>query len=164
MLQKLEISVRSGHGIVINDAKAKILQKLGASPLCKNFEIVSIDLKDAEQSLGKELSAKGFDDKEPTVFVAEGLIMYLADGAWKFLTDVMNISCGGSVFILNFMDGGAHVPTGPNEERLKEHFGTSWEFEFYKYGEEGLNFGRFDTNKFPPSAAFSFMVARKKRS
>jgi methyltransferase (TIGR00027 family) len=149
---------------VINEAKSKILDKLGATPLCAKFEIVSIDLLDAEQSLRKELVAKGFDDKKPTVFVAEGLIMYLGDGAWKFLTDVIDLSCDGSVFVLNFMDGGAHTPTGPSEARLREHFGASWEFEFYKYGEDGLNFGRYDTAKFPPSAAFSFMVARKKCS
>merc|ERR1712125_37105 len=39
---------------VINDAKAKILAKLGATPLCEKSEIVSIDLLSAEQSLKTE--------------------------------------------------------------------------------------------------------------
>lgn len=147
---------------VINDAKVQILEKLGATPLCEKSEIISIDLLSTEQSLKAELSAKGFDDQKPTIFLAEGLIMYLGDGAWKLLTDVKDLSCGGSVFVLNFMDGGAHAPTLPNETSLRDNFGESWDLEFYKYGEDGLNFGRFDAEKFPPSAAFSFMVARKK--
>lgn len=149
---------------VINDAKVKILQKLGATPYCEKSEIVSLDLKDADKSLKTELSAKGFDDQKPSVFVAEGLIMYLTGSEWKFLSDVIDCCCIGSVFILNFMDGGAHTPNGPSEPALRKHFGTSWDFEFYKYGEDGLNFGRFDTTKFQPSAAFSFMVARRSRS
>ena len=35
------------------------------------------------------------------------------------------------------------------------------DLEFSKYGDERLNFGRFPTGKFEPSAAFSFVVCRK---
>lgn len=146
---------------VINDAKGKILPKLVATRLCEKFEIVSLDLKDADKSLNTELSAVGFENQKPSIFVAEGLIMYLVGSEWKFLSDVIDCCCIGSVFILNFMDGGAHNPDGPTETKLREHFGSSWAFEFYRYGEDGLNFGRFDKTKFEPSAAFSFMVAKR---
>ena len=35
------------------------------------------------------------------------------------------------------------------------------EYEFFKYGDESLNFGRFPLDRFSPNAAFRFMLAKK---
>jgi len=35
------------------------------------------------------------------------------------------------------------------------------ELEFSKFGDEKLNFGRFPTDRFKPTACFSFLVCKK---
>jgi len=152
---------------VINVSKTKILEKLGVTPICEKVEIVSLDFLDAGKSLKTELQAKGFNAQKPTVFVAEGLIQYLGDGRTKFLTDVSDVACKGSVFILQYLDstnlGATFAASGISEMQLRDHLGTSWDFEFYKFGEDALNFGRYDLDKFSPNPMFSFMVAKRRQ-
>ena len=61
---------------------------------------VSLDFLDEEKSLATELKAP-FHVNKPTVFVSEGLIMYLGKvGKIKLLRDVSAVAGDGSVFIL----------------------------------------------------------------
>ena len=64
------------------EAKNRIFEQLGAAPLCDNARVAA-DLTDA-RSLAEGLRAAGFKPGAPSVFLAEGLIMYLKDGVeWK---------------------------------------------------------------------------------
>jgi methyltransferase (TIGR00027 family) len=151
---------------VVNSGKMKVLEKLNVTPFCEKYEIISIDFLDKDKSLKAELSAKDFNEDMPTVFFAEGLIQYLGDAKDKFLSDVSAIACKGSLFILQYLEvpaeAGDLAAAGLTEAQLREHFGkASWQLEFYKFGDDALNFGRYDRSKFLPSPMFSFMVATK---
>ena len=64
------------------EAKDRIFEQLGAAALCDNARVAA-DLTDA-RSLAEGLQAAGFTPGAPSVFLAEGLIMYLKDGVeWK---------------------------------------------------------------------------------
>merc|ERR1712034_266538 len=90
------------------------------------------------------------------------------EGKIKFLRDVHDAACMGSVFILQFLDSssleGAQAQSGVTQKQLQDLLGASWDMDFYKFGEDALSFGRYDSEKFPPSPLFSFMVARRDRS
>lgn len=160
---------------VINANKAKMLELLGdevRAPHCGPAHVVDIDFLDTERTLATALPAP-FDVKEPTLFLAEGLIMYLgAEGKIKLLRDVSTVAAPGSVFILQFSDPSesalakAHPETmagGLTTQEAVEHLTTlGWkDLVFAKFGDETLNFGRFPTDKFKPCAGFSFVIATK---
>ena len=64
------------------DAKGRIFEHLGAVPHCDNTRVAA-DLVD-DRSLAEGLQSAGFKSGTPSVFLAEGLIMYLFEGAsWK---------------------------------------------------------------------------------
>ena len=65
------------------DAKGGIFEKIGAVPHCDNARVAA-DLTD-DRSLAEGLRSAGFNPSAPSVFLAEGLIMYLmGEGAsWK---------------------------------------------------------------------------------
>merc|ERR1711862_235106 len=75
------------------------------TPHCGKVHTLSLDFLDKEKTLSSELVAP-FDSKKPSLFVSEGLIMYLgAEGKLKFIKDVSAVAAPGSVFVLQFMDG-----------------------------------------------------------
>merc|ERR1712100_834423 len=91
---------------VINANKSSFFKDyLGnPSPHCQVVN-VSLDFLDKEKTLTTELPAP-FDATKASVFVSEGLIMYLgAAGKFKLLQDVSAVAAVGSVFILQFLDG-----------------------------------------------------------
>lgn len=155
---------------VINTAKGKIFEKVLGSPKphC-DVKLFDLDLLDKEQTLKTVLSTCA-DPEKPTVFVAEGLIMYLgAEGKFKLIKDVSECAAPGSVFCLQFMSANDSAPEAQrasafSEDEARKSFAEGgWEeLRFWKFGDEGLNFGRYDTNKFEPSKQFSFLVAVKK--
>lgn len=158
---------------VINDNKKKVFgELLGApAPHCPQTYI-DLDFLDEEKTLATELGSP-FDANAPTVFVSEGLIMYLGGiGKMKLLKDVSAVAAPGSVFVLQFMsaegtqaakDNPAALDAALSQtqvtQALTEH---GWEgLEFYKFGDEGLNFGRFPNDKFEPRGTFAFCVCTK---
>lgn len=151
---------------VINTFKVSKISQLKMTPLCERFEVISHNFLDENTTLKTELVAKGFDTQKPAIFIAEGLIQYLGAGKEKFLDDVADAAaCVGSVFVLQYMDvTGTAFPEvyGVSESVLRSKFGATWDLEVFKFGEEALNFGRYDLEKFQPNAMFSFMVAKKK--
>lgn len=162
---------------VINEGRTKIVAEfLGApSPHCA-VSSIDLDFLDEERTLATELgkAESRFEAQMPTVFVSEGLIMYLgAKGKLKLIADVSAVAAPGSVFILQFMDASesesAKTQPGSLENALSVEEATGaltehgWDnLEFAKYGDEQLNFGRFPADRFKPSAAFSFCVCTKK--
>merc|ERR1711920_1144002 len=157
---------------VINKNKEVVFKDLlGApTPHC-NVTNVTLDLLNEEQTLATELSAP-FDAAKPSVFVSEGLVMYLgAVGKLKLLRDVSAVAAPGSVFILQFMDAtesnqkdnpAALAAALSQEEATSTLSPLGWSgFERSKFGDEALNFGRFPNDKFEPTASFSFLICKK---
>lgn len=126
-----------------------------------------------EETLDTELvkAPSRFDAKAPTLFVCEGLIMYLgAAGKLKLIKDVSAVAAPGSVFLLQFVDATGSKAAQENPSALEHALSVEdatraltehgWaNLEFARFGDDKLNFGRFPTDKFAPSAAFSFCVS-----
>lgn len=158
---------------VINTNKEKVFKDLLDAPVphCSVVN-VSLDFLNEEKTLASELPAP-FDAALPSVFVSEGLVMYLGEiGKLKLLRDVSAVSARDSVFILQFMDASESKKAKEDPSVLKNALsaeaatttlsGLGWgEFVVSKYGDEALNFGRYPSDKFQPSASFSFLVCKK---
>jgi len=155
---------------VINDNKRKVFADFLGDPKahCEK-RLVDLDFLEEEKTLATELCKDGscFDAAAPTLFVSEGLIMYLgATGKIKLLKDVSAVAAPGSVFVLQFMDGSesgaASAAVLTKEEAIRELTSHGWEnLEFSHFGDDKLNFGRFPTDRFKPKTAFSFCVCTK---
>ena len=161
----------------INEMKRKVFDVLKSngrmgSPFCQNLETISMDFLDEDEKLSNRLAKSGFSAKEPTIFVAEGLIMYLGAGKERFLKSVSDSAASGSVLILNFMEHPDEVegrqmdPTYMSLQDLKNVLTTEgWDsnsFEINRFGDDVLNYGRFPNDEFDISTYFSFLVCRKK--
>jgi len=158
---------------VVNASRQKVFEEVLGNPVSHcPVHTLDLDFLDEAKTLGSELEATTkFDAAKPTVFVAEGLIMYLGEkGKVKLIRDVSAAAAPGSVFILNFMDA-SDSETATDAQRaqalsqeeakqaLTEH---GWEQpKFWKFGESGLDFDRFPNDRFKPRAAFSFLIAVK---
>lgn len=158
---------------VINQNKATVFKDFLSSPSPKCSVVnVTLDFLDEDKTLATELGAP-FDATKPSVFVSEGLIMYLgSSGKLKLLRDMSAVAALGSVFILQYMDPSESEAAKANPAVLQ--FGLSadeatrtltelgWrDFEISKFGDEKLNFGRFPVDRFKPSASFSFLICKK---
>jgi O-methyltransferase involved in polyketide biosynthesis len=144
----------------INGPKAALFEAIGAGtehPFLCPRNIVTANMT-MEGELEARLLESGFDREVPTVVLAEGLIMYLGDKAAAFLADVSRIvAASGSWLILNYID----YP-GLTTERVREVLveGGWKDLVFNCFGDDVLDYGRFDTG-YEPSKAFSFVVCRK---
>ena len=86
----------------------------------------------------------------------------------ELLLCVSAVAAPGSVFILSYVQfmedienySSAALSQGDATATLEEN---GWDnLIFSRYGDETLNYGRFPTDKFKPSASFSFLVCTKK--
>lgn len=127
--------------------------------------LVDLDFLDAERTLATELAAQApaFDATQPSIFLAEGLIQYLGDGKSKLFRDVSRVAVPGSVFVLQFLDGTGtpHASQGISADDVARGNDGWGDFEFFKFGEDKLNFGRYREG-FEPNGLFSFGVFVKK--
>lgn len=148
----------------VNREKRIIFEEVlqNPAPKCK---LATIDLDFlGERSLQQELAEAGFAAEKPSLFVAEGLIMYLGpEGKFKLISDVSAVAAPGSVWVLQFLDPSegpaAETPQAKHglteDEARKALTENGWrDLNFWKFGEEGLNFDRFPLEKFKPCAGF----------
>merc|ERR1719291_1180923 len=148
----------------VNVKKVKIFEDfLGGPKPFSAVHNVNLNFLSEETSLKKELtSIDSFDETKPTMFVSEGLIMYLGEvGKFKLLRDLSTVAAPGSIFILQFsedlVNNAPHSLSTDDATSALQDGGWS-EFEFSRFGDETLNYGRFPTAKYSPSATFSFVV------
>jgi len=153
----------------VNAGKATVFRDFlgGPEPHCPVRDI-SLDFLDENKTLASALQEGGFDQTKATVFVCEGLIMYLGEtGKFKFLRELSTCAPSGSVLILNFLDASQTTPentanTLTAAEVTQALGGAGWtDLEIVRFGDPQLSFGRFPTDKFKPSVAFSFATCRK---
>lgn len=149
-----------------NAGKRAVFKDALGEPASKcPVHLVDLDFLDTEKTLTSELAAQApaFDATQPSIFLAEGLIQYLGGGKMKLFQDVSAVAAPGSMFILQFMDasGTAGAANGISPEEVRQGNDGWGDFDFSKYGDEKLNFGRFPA-RFEPSASFSFGVFTKR--
>jgi O-methyltransferase involved in polyketide biosynthesis len=144
----------------INRPKAGLFEAIGAGSkhafLCPR-NIVTANMTE-EGELESKLLESGFDRAMPTIILAEGLIMYLGDKAEAFLRDISRIvEASGSWLILNFIEH-----PGLTAEKVRELLteGGWKDLAFNSFGDDVLNYGRFNSD-YEPSKAFSFVLCRK---
>lgn len=153
---------------VINQGKGYIFTEFldNPRPHCPMVHNVSLDFLDEEVLLANALADyKSFDSTQPTIFISEGLIMYLgAEGKLKLIRNISEVAAPGSVLILQFMEdlvnnSSAALSTAEATSILEE---CGWNnLLFSRFGDETLNYGRYPTDRFEPSASFSFVVCSK---
>jgi len=143
--------------------KAKVFEQIGATPFCVNVAVAA-DLLDST-ALADGLASAGYNATAPSIFLAEGLIMYLGARSADFLAAVSAVAAPGSTLILNFIgsEDAAAPPGAFSEKGLREKLeqGGWTDLHFNIFGDEVLNYGRFNT-AFPPSKSFSFVVCQKR--
>jgi O-methyltransferase involved in polyketide biosynthesis len=130
---------------------------------------------DGEDGMIHNLISNGFDTQKPTIFLAEGLIMYLGNKSEQFLKDLNTLSSSGGSdsnywLILNFMDYPDihHYDkarwTSMSKDRIRELLqeeGNWKDLKFNMFGDGILNYGRYDNQNYNPTKAFSFVVCSK---
>jgi O-methyltransferase involved in polyketide biosynthesis len=141
--------------VVLEGRKKVFGELLGAPESHCSVTTVDLDFLDEGKTLATELGAAGlaFDISAPTVFIAEGLIMYLgAFGKLKLLADISAVAAPGSVLVLQFMDASQSQAAKDNPEvlasalRVKEttqELTKHWwvDLEFSMFGDEKLSYG-----------------------
>lgn len=158
---------------VIQRGKSKMFADLlGAPSQHCTVADVTLDFLDDQHTLASELPNAGFDLAKPSVFLAEGLIMYLgAQGKLKLLRDVSAVAAPGSMLVLQYMDASDSTTADENaraaalsvDEAKAALAEGGWDgLRFSRFGDESLDFGRFPKDRFGPQAGFSFVVATKK--
>ena len=159
----------------INEMKTKIFDVLKTNrrmdkSYCENLANISMDFLDETKNLVNELTKANFSKDDPTIFVAEGLIMYLGGGKPRFLKEVSDAAAPGSVLILNFMQHSDDVEGAKMEyymslEDMKNTLvNEGWDkksFKVNRFGDDVLNYGMFPNDKFQKSYSFSFLVCHK---
>jgi methyltransferase (TIGR00027 family) len=84
----------------VNDPKNKALEEIGELPtlVCPR-QSISLDFSKVTT---KDVVNHGFDVSVPTLFLLEGLIMYLEESAVRRLyEDIDTLACGGSCVVVN---------------------------------------------------------------
>lgn len=100
--------------------KDEVLADSGAEPACVR-RAVHIDLRD---DWATALRESGFDPKQPTAWLAEGLIMYLpSDAAERLLTTVHELSALGSTIAVEYMVGIHSVLADSTEASMSQEMG-----------------------------------------
>jgi methyltransferase (TIGR00027 family) len=147
--------------------KADLLKN--TNPSCKHHMIAA----DLTQPWEEKLLSAGYSPTSPSVWLIEGLLMYLSETqAHHLLESVSNLSTHGSqlgVDLINvksleygpykgYFQFGADTP-----EKLLSHYG--WQAEVTQPGDEGANFGRYVEPPLPrevPDVMRVFLVKANK--
>ncbi len=106
------------------EAKSRVLADLGAAPTADR-RAVGVDLRD---DWAAALRTHGFDETEPTAWIAEGLLLYLPPDAQERLLDTITaLSAPGSRFATEY-----HPDSGAGIAWQAATMRTQW-------GDEGLD-------------------------
>ncbi len=139
-------------------AKEEVLVRLGAHPACERW-VIGTDLEDRRWPLA--LLEAGYEAREPSAWLAEGLLFYMTESAVHALLDeVGTLATVGGRLGADLMSG--NLLTSPVMRPLLEalarlglagHFGTDdpeglftwhgWKAEVYQPGGSGANYGRW---------------------
>jgi methyltransferase (TIGR00027 family) len=161
-------------------AKEEVVARVGAQPSCER-RVVGADL--AHPSWSEALLEAGYEPREPSVWLAEGLLFYIPEAAVRGLLDHAGaFATSGSLLGVDLVNEdllasplmqpllralarrGAPVHFGANdpEALLAEH---GWEAKATQPGERGANYGRWPypvaPRRVPGVPRVFFMRARR---
>ena len=147
-------------------AKTRLIRQAGARALCP-LVTLTVDLTGAPGTLECALLSAGFDPSVPTLFVAEGLSMYLSAEVNRRLFEESNrISAPGSLLLVGFISESALLPKSipftiePAEMRAL-FSATGWRDPSVSvYGDASLSFGRYPKDRGPDTSQ-CFCIASK---
>jgi len=139
-----------------NDVKLKRLSQLDFQPKC-TIHTLSCDITTDE--LEKKLEGAGFSSEKPTLWLAEGLVMYFNSLELQvgLMQRIIAMSGPNSEACVNFMIN-EDYPQAPGMEDVKSAFAGWHNVDIYSYGQPELNFGRYQGSE-PFNVGFSFAVA-----
>jgi len=84
------------------DFKQRVLDQHDVVPSCRRVP-VQVDFRD---DWSQALTAAGFDGTQPTIWIAEGFLMYLSrDDADRLITTITALSAPGSHFVGDYFSG-----------------------------------------------------------
>jgi len=158
------------------DAKQGVIEAAGIKARCER-RTVRVDLR--QETWPEALLAAGYEPREASVWLIEGLLLYLTENAVnKLLERVRSLVAAGSLLGLDVMNRSLIFSplTRPQQialvwrgapgrfwtddpEKLMARHG--WEADVTQPGEEGANFGRWPTPMLPrevPGLPRSFLV------
>mmetsp|Transcript_19812 Transcript_19812/g.39478 ORF Transcript_19812/g.39478 Transcript_19812/m.39478 type:complete len:297 (-) Transcript_19812:118-1008(-) len=141
--------------------EALLVDKGGAAtePVCPR-RVVSADFT-VENDLTNSLKGAGYDAAGRGLFLAEGLIMYLGEAQRSFLQEVSRLAAPGSVLILNFLDGPSNTSNLSTDQLKELLLAEGWtDLTFNKFGDNVLNYGRFNS-EYNPTSSFSFVTCTR---
>eukprot|EP01104_Vermistella_antarctica_P016098 TRINITY_DN541_c0_g1_i1.p1 TRINITY_DN541_c0_g1~~TRINITY_DN541_c0_g1_i1.p1 ORF type:complete len:315 (+),score=66.44 TRINITY_DN541_c0_g1_i1:48-947(+) len=123
---------------------------------------VACDLGDADL-LSTRLQEHGFDPSVPSIWILEGLVMYLPNERTRHLMlEIAALSAPSSSILVNFMavvpDASTPNPAAMDMVSIVKEDGWKNDVKALQYGEEGLSYGRFPDGR-EPCPNFSIVVA-----
>lgn len=164
----------------VNRVKSYILDRVvdKRAAFCER-KVVTCDLSNSA-ALERQLSKAGFDKARPSMWLLEGLLMYLNKTHQAELLGCMSgLACEGSKALINFLSVPAEYADKGycTEDYLQMLQGKATETEtetgsgrvtscpvgwdsvkMYRFGDADVSFGRFPQSKFKPSDSFSLAV------
>jgi methyltransferase (TIGR00027 family) len=152
----------------MSDAREALMTGLGVEPMCAKRVDIACDVTDVA-ALKSHLAGAGVSSSagsEPTVWVLEGLVMYIPkDAVVALIALIGELSAKGSFLICNFMFSSAAEAAGHllGREEVVEKVraaGFSEDVQCHVFGDDVLNMGRYPAGK-APDESFSFVVGRK---
>lgn len=141
---------------VIQCKRRALLTEKALCPLIS----LSVDLNAAKGELSNALESVGFSLQVPTLWIMEGLSMYLSPEANASLySEMADISAAGSALCVGFTPDGKNIPNFPFTLNADSYSALVVQCGWISpriniYGDEILNYGRY-----PPGRALDYSQA-----
>ena len=155
---------------VVGDVKDRAMETLNAVALCPRATL-AVDLVEELPRLGRALKAAGFSTNHPTLWLLEGLTMYLPEAAnLELLRMLSELSASGSTLCCGFIGDNSKLPVAmpfaPSRQELESTVkGLGWSnVRTAAYGEAALNFGRYPKDRAPDESQCICYATMKKPS
>ena len=144
----------------MHEARRVLVDSLGLEAVCER-KAVCCDVTQTEELARKLESEGGWDPAKPTVWLLEGLLMYMSKAAQEDLLSLLGRSSApGSCAIINFLYAPAHGQFGKDESTaFLRSAGFDGAVDAHSFGDAVLSYGRYREG-LPADEAFSFAVAR----
>ena len=138
--------------VSINDFKTGELSRISdlKAPFCPR-QVISMDF--GAESVA-DLPKHGYDARIPTLWILEGLVMYLQrSDAIKMITEIASMSSPGSSVVINYLDSPDKPDTNPSNLDYMEALlvERGWTGTRECFGEKVINYGLFPKVKQPIS-------------
>eukprot|EP01129_Flabellula_baltica_P001296 TRINITY_DN11187_c0_g1_i1.p1 TRINITY_DN11187_c0_g1~~TRINITY_DN11187_c0_g1_i1.p1 ORF type:complete len:311 (+),score=56.21 TRINITY_DN11187_c0_g1_i1:113-934(+) len=131
----------------------------GARPFCTRKN-VTCDLS-VSGMLSMELEHSEFNQSQSSIWLLEGLLMYLSSEAQKNLIEEFScLAAAGSKALVNVTHIEDEKVGYTIDEYVRMLSSMGWHVDIVKFGDPDLNFGRFP-ERFEPNSKFTLLICSK---